>query len=59
MYGVSHQFKTPIYARHGGSVAAHRRFAATFASARPSCRSSNRQFFSNGISEIIEIALTQ
>ena len=57
--GLRHQFKTPIYARHVGSVAAHRRFAATFASARPPCRLSDRQFFSNCISEIIEIALTQ
>jgi hypothetical protein len=51
--------QVPINSRHAGSVAAHRRFAATFASARPPCRSSNRQFFSSGISEIIEIALTQ
>ena len=31
-----------MYSRHAGSVAAHRRFAATFASARPPCRLSDR-----------------
>jgi len=45
--------------RHAGSVAAHRRFAATFASARPPCRLSYRQFFSDGISAVIEIPLQQ
>ncbi len=50
--------QTPInfvmYSRHAGSVAAHRRYAATFASARPPCRLFARQFFSGGISALIE-----
>lgn len=57
--GVSHQFKTPIYTRHGGSVAAHRRFAATFASARPPCRLSDRHISSGRIFAVIEIPLQQ
>ena len=57
--GLRHQFKTPIYARHVGSVAAHRRFAATFASARPPCRLSDRHIFSDRIFAVIKIPLQQ
>jgi len=45
--------------RHAGSVAAHRRCAATFASARPPCRLSNRKIFSDGISAVSEVLLVQ
>ena len=41
MYGVRHRLMPINYvkcSRHAGSVAAHRRSAATFASARPPCR---------------------
>jgi hypothetical protein len=51
--------QVPINSRHAGSVAAHRRFAATFASARPPRRLSARQFFSDSISEVKEISLVQ
>jgi copper chaperone CopZ len=37
----------------------HRGFAATFASARPSCRLSNRHNSSDNISAVIEIPLQQ
>jgi hypothetical protein len=49
----------PVSSRHAGSVAAHRGFAATFASARPSCRLSNRHNSSDDISAVIEIPLQQ
>jgi len=38
--------------RHVGSVAAHRRFAATFASARPPCRLSDQHISSDSISAV-------
>jgi hypothetical protein len=46
-----------MYSRHAGSVAAHRRCAATFASARPPCRLSACRFFSDDISSFKEITL--
>jgi hypothetical protein len=49
----------PISSRQAGSVAAHRGFAATFASARPSCRLSNRHNSFDDISAVIEIPLQQ
>jgi len=49
----------PISSRQAGSVAAHRGLAATFASARPSCRLSNRHNSSDDISAVIEIPLQQ
>jgi len=49
----------PVSSRHAGSVAAHRGFAATFASVRSSCRLSNRHYSSDDISAVIEIPLQQ
>jgi hypothetical protein len=46
-----------MYSRHVGSVAAHRRCAATFASDRPPCRLSARKFFLDDISSFKEITL--
>ena len=43
--------------RHAGSVAAHRRCAATFASDRPPCRLSDRYISFDGISAVVEIPL--
>jgi len=46
-----------MHSRHAGSVAAHRRCAATLASARPACRLSDRHISSDSIFAVVEMPL--